>query len=96
MGTAHAMEDQPGHGFTRRDHCVCIWHEPGLTQVNQPSVIAHSNDHAHVIETLDAHLCPWSTPPLKRLEAAKRSAEDQRVVLSEPLLKVGQRPYRRQ
>jgi hypothetical protein len=42
-----------------------------------------------VIETLDANLFHGSTPPLKLIEAAKRSAEDKRVFLSKHLLNVG-------
>jgi hypothetical protein len=42
-----------------------------------------------VIETLDANLFHWSTPPLKLIEAAKHSAEDKRVFLSQHLLNVG-------
>jgi hypothetical protein len=61
----------------------------GIDHVNQPSVVDHRNDHAQVIETLDANLFHWSTPPLKLIEAAKRSAEDKRVFLSEHLLNVG-------
>jgi hypothetical protein len=89
MGTAHAIEDHPGWGFARPDHVLFIWHETGIDPVNQPSVVDHRNDHAHVIETLDANLFHGSTPPLKRIEAAKRSAEDKRVFLSEHLLNVG-------
>jgi hypothetical protein len=44
-----------------------------------------------MIETLDANLFYWSTPPLKPLETAKHSAEDKRVFLFEHLLNVGYR-----
>jgi hypothetical protein len=83
------MEDHPGHGFARRDHVLCIWHETGIAHVHQPSGVDHRNDHAQVIETLDANLFHWSTPPLKLIEAATPSAEDQRVFRSEHLLNVG-------
>jgi hypothetical protein len=88
-GNAQALEDPPGDGFARRDQGVCLWPETGLAHVHQPDVLAHRNEHAHVLETLDAHLGPGSTPPLKRIEAAKRSAEDTRVFLSQHLLNVG-------